>query len=928
MIIPIGVVHGINAPTKISSWLPIAAYTNPEVTYTHGLGEVPIKVDVQVRIRDTTRNKDIIFNAINSGHRGEDDGSEYGGVIYVYNSNEVKMLAPGSSNGAGTGKLVHLGGSKYVGPTITGDFSSGHVRVRLWKMCEFAKPAYVSDLVTLDNTAEESYKEVFHSVGLAPDLVIVQVHLDNNWVTDAQGMSFYSQSTTSYGGVMFAFGKYSIRLWTPTKGSGSASNGVVFNAVDGWGNGGQFMYDDAASARIWAWNFGDLENDPIKLLTYLRKLPVDGTSTQSMSIIDDGFVTVTVQVDVGTNQGYRFYTAGTGPTTDNLGPSVYYGGVFYGIMDDTLMMWHPDDSETYGCLAMAYGQWGDGNEQQCIKEADSQIVIQLAYADVDEPPCGERGCNPSDIGPTCLCAGSGYEGQYCGALVQCIPPSGHQYANYAPVQLMYDFAANVTFTCQDGYEYQQGDKQSMCDAFKAWNGDPYICTPLSCGQPEEGVHSSKTVAGLTINEVVTYVCADGYGVESGDLERTCQTNQQWSGSAPVCVLSCMDPMETPTTVERTNTGLIVGVTATFQCVIGYEYDSGDLNRLCQTDATWSGVQPVCTRVQCPAPASASGTNSDLSYNGILFEDEATYTCDAGYHIANKTSFKTTCQADKTWSPTSVCEKVLCPAFPVGVKADITSAQGIEYGNVIQYQCQVGTMLVSGALQSTCQSDTSWSGTPPVCQDIVCPDPGEVANGTIYHLDTAYQGMVIVGCDVGFAIEYGNPSRVCGDGGVWSGTKPFCGEVYQVFLNPFNGTPPYMPFLGIGGSPNNNPPITEEDIILLRVPHKSTNRYKRTLYSVPDDRWMSKFIGFTGIILVSVPFVFAIVVDTVDYVMRHSMTSSGNKVGGSGSGSGNSGNGKTGQMGSNVDKKKNPPKPKNLTDDENLCDSPADIFVSV
>ncbi|XP_033756238.1 uncharacterized protein LOC117338982 [Pecten maximus] len=924
----------INPPTLTSSWISISAYTNPEVTYDHGLGEVPMKVDVQVRVRDTTQNKDVIFNAISSGHRGNDDSSEFGGVIYVYNANQVRMFAPGASSGSGMGKLVHLGGSKYVGPTITGDFSSGQVRVRLWKKCDFAKPTYVSDLVTLSNTDEESYQEVYHSVGSEPDLVIVQIFLDNDWVTDAQGISFYSERSTSFGGVVFAFGKDSIRLWTPMKGSGSTSNGVVFNAVDGWGNGGEFMYDDAATARIWAWGFGDLDHYPTKILSYYKNLPNDGTVKLSETIIDRWFRNSkdmtneenNVQVETGTNDGFNFYAAGTAPTIDGLGSSVFYAGVIYGIMDDTIMMWHPDDTETQGCLAMVYGQWGNGNENQCIKESDSQIVIQLAYADVNEPPCKEKDCNPSDIGPVCVCNGTGYEGQYCGSVVQCERPTSHRYANYIPNQSQYDFMTNITFSCKNGYEHASGEEMATCNAYKQWNGAPYICTPKSCEQPEEGVNCTMTVNGLTFNEKVTYECASQYDVQSGDLERICQANQKWSGQPPVCARSCGDPNENSTTVKRTNDGLTVGVTATFECINGYEPDSGNFSRVCQIDATWSGVHPVCKRVQCGIPQNATGTNSQLSYNNTLFESNAIYTCDVGYHYANKTSFQTICLADRNWSPMSSCQKVICPAYPLGVKADITSVQGIEYGNVIEYECKYGTMLLSGTLLSTCQSDTSWSGAAPVCQDIVCSDPGEVNNGTVFYLDTNYNGMVIVGCDQGFAIEFGDSSRTCGNGGQWSGTKPYCGEVYQVFLNPVNGTPPNLPSLGIGGSPSKNPPLTEKDILLLKIPLKSTNRYKRTLYSVPDDRWVSKLIGFTGIVIVSLPLIFTMAIDTLDYMMRNSMTPNTNKVGGSGSGSGNSGNGNTsgnsGQMAKNTTKKdKTSPKSKNETNADNGSDHP-------
>lgn len=34
-------------------------------------------------------------------------------------------------------------------------------------------------------------------------------------------------------------------------------------------------------------------------------------------------------------------------------------------------------------------------------------------------------------------------------------------------------------------------------------------------------------------------------------------------------------------------------TITYSCILGYEIQSGDLERTCQADGTWCGIPPVC-----------------------------------------------------------------------------------------------------------------------------------------------------------------------------------------------------------------------------------------------------------------------------------------------------------------------------------------------
>lgn len=48
------------------------------------------------------------------------------------------------------------------------------------------------------------------------------------------------------------------------------------------------------------------------------------------------------------------------------------------------------------------------------------------------------------------------------------------------------------------------------------------------------VHATYTINGLTVGDIVTYVCDGGYMYTDGNLVRACQHFGTWSGVPPVC----------------------------------------------------------------------------------------------------------------------------------------------------------------------------------------------------------------------------------------------------------------------------------------------------------------------------------------------------------------------------------------------------------
>lgn len=74
----------------------------------HPLGEIPGKVDVQVKVVEA--GQEYIFPGIGSGQSDDDILAEYGGVAYLYNDVHVKVFIPiEKSDSAGIGRIVTTG---------------------------------------------------------------------------------------------------------------------------------------------------------------------------------------------------------------------------------------------------------------------------------------------------------------------------------------------------------------------------------------------------------------------------------------------------------------------------------------------------------------------------------------------------------------------------------------------------------------------------------------------------------------------------------------------------------------------------------------------------------------------------------------------------------------------------------------------------
>ncbi|XP_063413803.1 CUB and sushi domain-containing protein 3-like isoform X19 [Mytilus trossulus] len=338
-----------------------------------------------------------------------------------------------------------------------------------------------------------------------------------------------------------------------------------------------------------------------------------------------------------------------------------------------------------------------------------------------------------------------------------------------------NYQDNITYACITGYELKSGNLTRECLANESWSGSPPVCEIVSC--PDLALVNFATITaetGKNYQDNITYACNKGYELKSGDLTRQCQDDKAWSGSPPVCeIVSCPDLAPVNFATITAETGKNYQDTITYACNRGYELKSGDLTRQCQDDKAWSGNPPVCEVVSCPdlAPVNFATITAETGKN---YQDHITYACNKGYELKSG-DLTRQCQDDKAWSGSPpFCEIVSCPDLALVNFATITAETGKNYQGTITYACNRGYELKSGNLIRQCQDDKAWSGSPPVCEIVSCPDLAPVNFATITaETGKNYQGTITYACNKGYELKSGNLIRQCQDDKAWSGSPPVC-----------------------------------------------------------------------------------------------------------------------------------------------------------
>ncbi|XP_069867268.1 P-selectin-like isoform X1 [Dipodomys merriami] len=439
-----------------------------------------------------------------------------------------------------------------------------------------------------------------------------------------------------------------------------------------------------------------------------------------------------------------------------------------------------DCVEMYIKSELAPGRW---NDEPCWRRKRA-----LCYtASCQDMSCNNQGECIETIGNyTCSCY-PGFYGPECEYVRECgefdLPPHvsmscSHPLGNFS-------FNSQCTFHCAEGYELN-GPSKLECLASGIWtNNKPPQCEAVRCPSleaPGEGtmdcVHPLATFA---YGSSCKFECRPGYRVRGLDTLR-CVGSGQWTAPLPACEAVACEPPESPAhgRVECSlpSSTFPYNTSCSFHCAEGFVLQGASAAQ-CADSGRWTAPAPACQAVQCqefPIPRRAQ-MNCSHPFGPFQHQSVCSFSCREGSLLAGARAVR--CMATGRWSaPPPECRATSCTPLLSPQNGTVTCVQplgGSSYKSTCQFNCDEGFSL-SGPERLDCTPSGHWTGSPPTCKVIQCPELSAPEQG---RMDCSHaHGTFSVGsfcsfsCRKGFVLE-GSDSVGCTTSGRWSTAPPTC-----------------------------------------------------------------------------------------------------------------------------------------------------------
>ncbi|XP_047448268.1 sushi, von Willebrand factor type A, EGF and pentraxin domain-containing protein 1 isoform X2 [Mugil cephalus] len=353
-------------------------------------------------------------------------------------------------------------------------------------------------------------------------------------------------------------------------------------------------------------------------------------------------------------------------------------------------------------------------------------------------------------------------------VISCDPPEDISHGFLNGSSFNYDDV--VEYVCFDGYEVV-GDPILRCSAQGLWVGTVPQCQPCVCASPvvRFGVVLGQ---GRACGDRVQFHCNDGYRL-LGPSQAVCEKGGVWSPGVPLCGRGRCNV--TPPTVPN---AVMQGArttgpdTAIYRCLPGYQ-QRGSPYLSCVRDGRWGEPKISCEPVSCGRPPVVA--HAQVVGGVFTFPNQIVYRCDEGYKLATQTD-SLSCQSDGTWSKHSIrCQPTPCP-LPTNSSVPrllITGKELTPVGGTIALSCPPGFYL-QGSAAAECQAGGGWapSITSVSCEMVACGKPPPLLHGVTEGDSYNYGDFVVYSCLPGFDMK-GNSIQTCQGDRTWSGTQPVC-----------------------------------------------------------------------------------------------------------------------------------------------------------
>uniref|UniRef100_A0A2K6ELG4 p-selectin n=1 Tax=Propithecus coquereli TaxID=379532 RepID=A0A2K6ELG4_PROCO len=431
-----------------------------------------------------------------------------------------------------------------------------------------------------------------------------------------------------------------------------------------------------------------------------------------------------------------------------------------------------DCVEIYIKSESAPGKW---NDEPCRKKKRA-----LCYtASCQDMSCSKQGECIETIGNyTCSCY-PGFYGPECEYVRECgefdFPP--HVLVNCSHPLGSFSFNSQCSFHCPEGYQLS-GPSKLDCLASGVWTDEPPQCIAAHC--------PPLKIPAFQHRSSCSFSCEEGF-VLAGRMVVQCTASGVWTAQ-----LQCAEcqPLEAPSngTMDCVSplAAFAYGSSCKFECQPGYRLRGLDTLR-CTGSGQWTAPLPACEALQCqdlPAPNKAQ-VNCSHPFGAFRYQSVCSFTCEEGLFLVGASVLQ--CLATGIWSaapPECQGKTISCPPLLSPQNGTVTCVQPLgdfSYKSTCQFICDEGFYL-SGPERLDCTPSGHWTGSPPTCEAIKCPELFAPQQGSLDCSDAL--GKFNVGstchfsCNKGFKLE-GYNNVECTTSGRWSAPPPTCNGVASV-----------------------------------------------------------------------------------------------------------------------------------------------------
>jgi len=206
-----------------------------------------------------------------------------------------------------------------------------------------------------------------------------------------------------------------------------------------------------------------------------------------------------------------------------------------------------------------------------------------------------------------------------------------------------------------------------------------------------------------------------------------------------------------------------------------------VNRRCVANDTWSGEDPSCERITCPAPNPVNngvynGSQTAYDYGIILV-----LTCERGYYSSNSADKYRKCDGKDRWSGNDpICQRITC-GLPNRIyygRYSIPYQRSYDFGTVITPICDEGYRIANDVTERVCEEPNRWSGDEPQCTLVTCNKPTSIENGLVMPDQQIYNYSTVIHlrCNEGYEVKDGVQHRRCLEDGSWGAVSLQCVKV--------------------------------------------------------------------------------------------------------------------------------------------------------